>query len=137
MTLLNIATAYLDGLEQQDPQRVSGLLSDNATIVIPLSNTGGLDPWFRFEGKEAVLSYLGTIFTNFEKVRLLDRDVFADESRGAVFVETTGDLIQRGTGANYRNRYVFKFTIREGKVSQVSEYANPVPFAKLMRMHLG
>lgn len=137
MTLLNIATAYFDALEQQDPTRISGLLCENPTIEIPLSNTGDLAPWFRFEGKEAVLSYVGTIFSNFETVRLLDREVFADEIRGVIFAEATGDLIQRGTGASYRNRYVFKFTVRDGKVSQVSEYANPVTFAKLMGMAVG
>jgi ketosteroid isomerase-like protein len=137
MNIADIAKAYLDGLEGQDIETVAALLTEDATIEIPLSNTGDLSPWFKFEGKDGALGYIKTIFENFGEVKLLDRAVYGSEDGRTVFVETTGDLIQRNTNASYRNKYVFKFTILDGSISHVSEYANPVTFAKLMGIELG
>ena len=137
MNIADIAKAYLDGLEGQDIESVAALLAEDATIEIPLSNTGDLGPWFKFEGKDEALGYIKTIFENFGQVKLLDRAVYVSEDGRTVFVETTGDLVQRATNASYRNKYVFKFTIRDGRVTHVSEYANPVTFAKLMGINLG
>ncbi|ESQ92864.1 nuclear transport factor 2 family protein [Asticcacaulis benevestitus] len=137
MTIADIAKIYLDGLEAQSVETISALLTEDATIEIPFSNTGTLSPWFVFEGRDGVLGYIGTIFENFSQVKLLNRAVYIAEDGRTVFVETTGDLIQRGTNASYRNRYVFKFTFRDGGISHLSEYANPVSFAKLMGIDLG
>jgi ketosteroid isomerase-like protein len=137
MNIAGIAKAYLDGLEGQDIETVAALLTEDATIEIPFSNTGDLSPWFRFVGKDGALGYIKTIFENFGQVKLLDRAVYVSEDGRIVFVETTGDLVQRATNTSYRNKYIFKFTIRAGRVAHVSEYANPVTFAKLMGINLG
>jgi len=137
MNIAEIVKAYLDALEEQKVDAIAALLTEDAIIDIPLSNTGDLSPWFVFEGRDRALGYIGTIFQNFGQVKLLDRAVYVAEDGRTVFVETTGDLIQRVKNAGYRNKYVFKFTIRDGRVSHVSEYANPVTFAKLMGIDLG
>ena len=137
MNIADIVKEYLTGLEEQDIETVAALLTDDATIEIPLSHTGALTPWFVFKGKGDSLGYIGTIFNNFGQVKLLNRAAYVAEDGHTVFVETTGDLVQRGTNASYRNKYVFKFTILDGRISHVSEYANPVTFAKLMGIDLG
>lgn len=137
MIIEDVVKTYLDGLEAQNVEIIATLLAEDATIEIPLSNTGGLSPWFVFDGRDEALGYIRTIFKNFGEVKLLDRAVYVAEDRRTVFVETTGDLIQRHTNASYRNKYVFKFTVRDGRVVHVSEYANPVTFAKLMGIGLG
>lgn len=137
MTNAEIAATYLNALEEQDVDVLSDLLTEDATIEIPLSNTGDLNPWFTFNSRTDALGYIRTIFKNFGQVKLLERSMYVAEDGRTVFVETKGDLIQRSTSTSYRNRYVFKFTIRDGKVARVSEYANPVTFAKLMGMGLG
>ncbi|MDZ4361788.1 nuclear transport factor 2 family protein [Brevundimonas sp.] len=137
MSITDTARSYIDALEQQDVEAITALLTEDATIDIPLSNTGSLDPWFVFVGHQAALRYVETIFKNFETVRLVERNVFAPDDGQTVFAELTGDLIQRGRGASYRNRYVFKFTIRDRQVSHLTEYANPVTFARLMGLPLG
>ena len=45
-----------------------------------------------------------------------------------VFIEQRGDILMPD-GKSYRNRYVFRFTIVEGKVKAVREYYNPVTAA--------
>jgi ketosteroid isomerase-like protein len=54
-----------------------------------------------------------------------------------VFFEASGDLVGAQSGTPYQNVYVFKFTLRDGLIARILEYANPVPFAKLMGLPIG
>ncbi|SEQ10403.1 Ketosteroid isomerase-related protein [Devosia sp. YR412] len=137
MTFKEMTAAYLDALEAQDLEKITILMTDSPVIEIPFSSSGDTAPWFEFNGKEKALGYIGTIFQNFSQVKLNDRTTYLADDGKTAFVETKGDLIQRNTGASYRNVYVFKFTIQHGRISHVSEFTNPVAFAKLMGMPLG
>lgn len=70
-------------------------------------------------------------------MKLVDRTTYVANDGKTAFVETKGDLIQRDTGASYRNVYVFKLSMQDGRITHVREYANPVTFAKLMGIPLG
>jgi ketosteroid isomerase-like protein len=37
----------------------------------------------------------------------------------------------------YRNTYVFKFSIFDGKITEIREYANPVIYAKALGLKVG
>ncbi|MBD0417051.1 nuclear transport factor 2 family protein [Oryzicola mucosus] len=137
MTIEDLTETYLNALEGQNLETISSLLADVPTIDIPFSNTGDLAPWFNFEGREQALGYIATIFKNFSQVKLVDRTIYAANDGKTAFVETKGDLIQRDTGASYRNVYVFKLSMQDGRITHVREYANPVTFAKLMGIPLG
>ena len=68
---------------------------------------------------------------------LSDRDVsIASAIFTTAFVEGRGDLIMKKTGQPYRNIYVFKFSIAEGNISAIREYANPVIYAKSQGLKL-
>lgn len=134
---LEMAKTFFTALEDHDLDIVAPLLADEVTETIPLSNTGTPQPWSFFDGKEAVLGYLATIVHNFSRVVLADREYSVTEDGDTVFVETKGDLIQAGTGAPYTNVYVFKFATHAGKIVKISEYANPIPVAKLFGMPVG
>ena len=137
MTIKELADAYLNALEAQDLETISSLLADAPTIDIPFSNTGDLAPWFTFEGREQALGYIGTIFQNFSQVKLVERTTYIADDGQTAFVEAKGDLIQRDTNASYRNVYVFKLSMQDGRITHVREYANPATFAKLMGIPLG
>jgi ketosteroid isomerase-like protein len=68
---------------------------------------------------------------------LTDLALYATDDGGTVFAEARGDLIQAGTGTPYHNVYVFKFTLRDGQITHIAEYGNPVTFAKLAGMPVG
>ena len=54
-----------------------------------------------------------------------------------VFVTTQGDYVQEEGQRPYRNVYVFRFEIRDGCISRVDEYANPVTYAQLAGLPIG
>lgn len=85
-----------------------------------------------------MLEYVGTIFSNFSQVEIVDREVSVTDDGRIVFVEAKGDLIVADGGAPYRNVYVFRFTFdAEGLIAEIREYANPVPIAPIFGVPLG
>ncbi len=68
---------------------------------------------------------------------MLDQQFYASDDGSTVFMEAKGDLMQGATSAPYNNVYIFKFVFEGGKVIHISEYANPVTYAKLMGLPLG
>ena len=134
---LDMAQTFLKALEDHDLALVEPLLADDVTESLPLSNTGDPEPWLFFEGKEAVMGYLGQIVRDFSRVVMVDKEYSVTEDGGTVFVEAKGDLIYAETSAVYENVYVFKFVTRAGKIIRISEYANPIAYAKLVGFPIG
>ena len=53
----------------------------------------------------------------------MELSITADGSR--LFIEQRGNMTM-ADGRPYRNRYVFRFDVRDGRVSHVREYINPI-----------
>jgi ketosteroid isomerase-like protein len=129
---------YFNALRDHDVDAVAGLLHDDVREIIPLAPNGVPDPWFDYRGKDEVLAYVGTIFANFSQVEVVDREVSVTDDGRTVFVEGKGDLIVADGGASYRNLYVFRFSFDgAGLITEIREYANPVPIAPIFGVPLG
>jgi ketosteroid isomerase-like protein len=130
--------AYFDALRDHDINAMATLLRDDVREVIPLAASGAPDPWFEFQGKHDVLAYVSTIFTNFTRVEIRDREVSVTDDGRTIFVEARGDLLVAATGDPYRNVYIFRFSFdAEGLITEVREYANPVPIAPILGIPVG
>lgn len=129
--------AFFVALETHDLEKVRPVLADQVTEVIPLGTSGSLEPFAVYEGRDAVLGYLGQIITMLSRSRLVDRVDTVSEDGDTIFVEARGDLINAQSGAAYRNIYVFKFQLGDGLITHIAEYANPVTFAQTAGLPLG
>ncbi len=65
----------------------------------------------------------------FKQIKMLEPRYFLSTDGSTVFVESKGDYIAQD-GTAYNNVYVFKFVVRDGKIAEGYEYANPVIYAK-------
>lgn len=129
---------YFNALRDHDIDAVARLLHDEVQEIIPLAPNGAPGSWFDFRGKDEVLGYVATIFSNFSQVEIVDREVNVTEDGRTVFVEGKGDLVVADGGASYRNVYVFRFSFDgEGLIEEIREYANPVPIAPILGAPLG
>ena len=128
--------AFFKGVEEHDADLIAPLLAQDVLQEIPYNSSGSTTPAARFEGKKAVMGYWTQVVTNFSRTVLVDKRIYAAED-GTVFCEGTGDLVHAATGAAYKNLYVFKFVFRSNLVSQITEYSNPVIFAKLVGAPIG
>ncbi len=140
----NAATAtvaeFFRALSSRDIALADAILDDNVIETIPLSLSGSIEPQQIFEGKSAVLSYLQLILDNFEQI--LDAatfvvETFVSSDAQTVFVEAKGCLTVKHSAQPYRNNYVFRFNLQNGKITHIREYANPVTYAKAMGQPLG
>jgi len=127
---------FFQGLEGHDADLVAGLLADDVILEIPFNASGSTAPAARFEGKQAMMGYVNQIVTSFSRIVLTDKRSYAAE-HGTVFFEGKGDLVHAASGAPYKNLYVFKFGFRSNLIAQVSEYSNPVIYAKLVGAPIG
>jgi ketosteroid isomerase-like protein len=137
----NTATAtvgeFFRALAIRDIALADAVLDDHVVETVPYSLSGSPDPQQIFEGKQAVLDYLKLILDNFENAEIEDVETFVSGDAETVFVEAKGRLIVKHTSQLYRNTYVFRFNLKNGKITHIREYANPVTYAKAMGQPLG
>ena len=120
--------AFFRAIAARDMTALGQALTDDAIYEMPFSESGSTAPGFfrRFEGREAVVGFWemtsggGIISLPPQDVEL---SITADGGR--LFIEQRGDMTMPD-GKPYRNRYVFRFDIRDGRVSHIREYINPI-----------
>jgi ketosteroid isomerase-like protein len=128
---LPIAQEFFAGFEARNPEAVGNTLTDDASIIIKLDLAGTPNPWYAFEGKDHVLAYNASVAAKFDRVEFLDKEWTVANDGTAVFLQTNGDILSTAENLDYKNVYVFKVELVDGKVKRVLEYANPVTYANL------
>lgn len=106
-------------------------LTDDVIHEIPFSESGSTEPgqYRHFEGKQAVVDFWMSVADgNLEVGRTEDVDLSVNADGSRIFIEQRGNITMP-SGKIYRNRYVFRFDIRDGKVCHSKEYFNPVTAA--------
>ena len=135
-TALGLVKAFFAAKERHDLDATMKLFSDDALYIFPLAASGKQENWFTYEGKEAVTKYQGQVLERFKQIKMLEPRYFVSTDASNVFVESRGDYIAQD-GTAYNNVYIFKFVIRDGKIAEGYEYANPVTYAKLAGLPIG
>ncbi len=133
----HVVDEFFRALSDRDVSIAGAVFVEETVEIIPLAMGGGTEPEHVFDGKNAVLGYLQTILDNFKQAVMVDRKTFITDDGATVFVEGRGDLVLKKTGQPYRNIYVFKFSISDGKIAEIREYANPVIYAKALGLKVG
>ncbi|WP_113698535.1 nuclear transport factor 2 family protein [Nonomuraea lactucae] len=128
---LSLAQAFFAAFEGRDPAGVEAVLAPEANITIPLSIEGTPEPWYVFDGREHVMGYIHSVAAKFDRVAFLDKVYTVSEDGSSVFLQANGDILSTAEKLVYRNVYIFKVDIANGKIVKVWEYANPVAYANL------
>lgn len=134
---LALVEGLFAALQSGDLSPVGPNLAADVTGVLPYAPSGNPEPFRMFRGRDAVMGYLGSVVAFFSQRTLSGLACYATGDGSTVFAEARGDFVRAGTGAPYRNVYVFKFTIRDGLITYIAEYANPVPVAKVLGLPIG
>ena len=133
---LRLVKEFFTAKERHDLDATMALFSDDALYVFPLPASGKQENWFTYKGKEAVTKYQGQVLDRFKQIKMLEPRYFVSTDGSTVFAESKGDYISQD-GTAYKNVYIFKFVISDGKISEGYEYANPVTYAKLANLPIG
>ena|ERR1700676_4976086 len=128
---------FFRALSERDLSIASAVLTKEAVEIIPLAMAGGTDPEPVFDGKDAVLGYLQSHPRQLQAIRSGgSADVYHRRWGHRVCGGPRG-LIMKQTGQPYRNIYVFRFSISDGKITEIREYANPIIYAKALGLKVG
>ena len=122
---------FLAAMTAKDRAKVADVLTTDVRIEYPFDRSGCSTDgcWRRFDGRDAAMTgYVDPAFKRIQKIAWVDRDVSVADGGKRVFVEALGDM-QLADGTIYRNRYVFRFDIVDGRIAGMKEYMNPVTAA--------
>jgi uncharacterized protein len=121
---LDIIGRYIDAINRWDFDTQRELLADDAVFEMPYAPDGFER---RFVGREDIIAFVETIPSiidaeNLHDVRL---ETFASDP-GEIVAEYRSDMLIKPTNAVYRNEYVGRFTVRDGRIARFAEYYDPI-----------
>jgi ketosteroid isomerase-like protein len=126
---------FFKAVASKDRAVLAASMTPTVIYEIPFTESGSSEPdgYRRYVGSEQVVEFwMNTVADGPKNLGAdeVELSITADGSR--VFIEQRGNMIV-ADGRPYRNRYVFRFSIVDGKVSHVREYFNPVIAAYAFR----
>jgi ketosteroid isomerase-like protein len=129
----DIAQGYLEALSGRDIDKMRPLLHDDFVLESPYNLTGTnlageSDSGDAWAGKEKACQKFEQAFRNMVDMTIRDVDISPTTDPDVVFAELRGDMTM-ATGKPYKNLYVLRFDIVDGKIRKVTEYRNPVTAA--------
>jgi hypothetical protein len=82
-------------------------------------------------GKKEILIYTEALFDKFSPLIWQNHEWTVSPTGGNVFFHGKGDMIVAQTGKSYRNSYVTRFDIADGRIIKIAEYADAFLYAGL------
>ncbi len=120
---LKLVQGFVHAIEVRDRATIERSLADDARQIFPMAGGGWTGLAAVFEGKSEVLDYTFGLFDNFSSLVWTHKDwtVSADGSR--VFMQAKSEAVVAYSQKPYRNTYVTRFDVADGKITRVVEYA--------------
>jgi ketosteroid isomerase-like protein len=125
---VQLAQAYLVALQAHDKPGMLSILADDFVLEVPMNVSGTNDLSDSWHGLAAASDNFDIAFTVIALTKLTDLEITPGQSENIAFAETRGEM-RMANGRPYRNRYVFRFDVADGKIKRVREYANPITAA--------
>jgi ketosteroid isomerase-like protein len=127
-----VALSYFSLLVRRDMTRLETIWHEDAVQHIPFPPDGlGEFAPTAFVGREAIMDHYRAAFANRrEHVFWIDH-LHRTTDGGTIIVEAHARSVLGETGAVYENVYVCVFMIRDGRIAELREYANPLPAMKV------
>jgi ketosteroid isomerase-like protein len=123
-----VALSYFSLLVRRDMIALERIWHEDAVqhIPFPPEGLGDFAPT-SFVGREAIMDHYRAAFVNRRDHVFWIDHVHRTRDAGTIIVEAHARSILGETGAVYENNYVCVFTIRDGRITELREYANPLP----------
>lgn len=119
-----IVSRYIDAINRWDFDTKRELLAENAVFEMPYAPDG-------FErkivGRDNIIAFVQTVPSIIDAENLHDvRLETYSADPGEIVAEYKSDMVIKPTGAEYRNDYISRFTVRGGKITRFAEYYDPI-----------
>jgi ketosteroid isomerase-like protein len=122
---MEIVREYLDAINAWDFDKKRRLLAEDAHFEMAFAP----EPFPReYRGREEILAFVETIpaLIDSENLHDFDIDTLASDP-GEVICTYRSDTEIKPERRPYRNRYITRWTVRDGKIAYFGEYYDPIP----------
>lgn len=119
---------YLRALQAKDKHAIFAILADDFALEVPFNVPGTNDYSDSWRGLEAADANYDVTFRIIQDLIYTELEFTPGRDDNVAFAEGLG-VMTMANGRPYRNRYIFRFETRDGKLSRIREYANPVTSA--------
>lgn len=126
----DVAERWIMGDVNKDKEAKLGVMAEDMVLEIPFNESGKTEEghFRRYSGKDEIVSFIDTAFAAEKSVKLVSSEYIESADGRTVFVEARGE-VEMITGKIYRNRYVLRFDIEDGKIKCLREFYNPITSA--------
>jgi ketosteroid isomerase-like protein len=121
---------FLEAINRWDFDTMGELLADDLIFELPFAPPGLVR---RIDGGSTFIGFVRRVPEVFDEERLQEFRIesYASDPNELV-AEYRSDMNVVATGGKYRNTYVSRFTIRDGKIARFAEYCDPVPLLEAL-----
>lgn len=121
---------YFLNMKRKDFEAFEALWHEDA-VQVPIFRPEGMDHFVsRMEGREQLMTHYRAALANRSGHDFWIDALHATQDPEVFVVECRGRSVVGETGHLYENSYVFVFTLREGKIAHLKEYADPQPIIR-------
>ncbi len=142
---LDVAQEFIRAVEAKDIEAVARTLADDARQLF-MHARGATTPdgvadiiagrrrgvcVADVKGRSEILAYTNALFDKFTPLLWRDHAWRVSPDGGELFFHGVGDMVVARTGQPYRNTYVTRFDIEDGRIVLMAEYGNALMYAGL------
>jgi ketosteroid isomerase-like protein len=121
---LAVVRRYIDAINAWDFDTKRALLAEDAVFEMPYAPEGFER---RIVGRDNIIAFVETIPAIIDAENLHDVQLETYNSDpGEIVAEYKSDMVIKPHGAEYRNEYVSRFTVRDGQITRFAEYYDPI-----------
>jgi ketosteroid isomerase-like protein len=118
-----VVEAYLDAVGALDVANVAPLFHEDGRVLLPYAPLGTPN---EVAGRSAIKDYYEMLPQMITALNFSGYRVQAVENEGEYVAEYTSDASMRATGAAYRNTYITKVTVKDGLITELTEFFDPI-----------
>ena len=120
---LALVQQFVQAIETRNRSALDRTLADSVRQVLPMAGGGWTGLAAVFEGKAEVLDYTFGLFENFSHLVWTHKVWTVSAEGNRIFMEARSDAVVAHSGQPYRNTYITRFDVRDGKIAEIVEYA--------------
>jgi uncharacterized protein len=124
-----VIRAYLDAVGALAVAQVAPLFHDDGRVLLPYAPLGIPQ---EVSGRAAIGDYYEALPQMIGALNFSGYRIQATETPGEYVAEYTSDASMRATGASYRNTYITKVTVTDGRIAELTEFFDPIRLVEAM-----
>jgi len=129
-----IALSYFTLLVRRDMDGFANIWTEDAVQQVPFTPEGlGKVVPAAFNGRESIATHYRTVTKNRREHIFWIDHIHRTVDPNCVIIEAHARSVIGETNAVYENNYVCVFHIRDGRIAELKEYANPLPVMRAFR----